>query len=46
MTFSHYAPVTHADDDGDREANVRSPLSPRTPPRILKAAVPEPRDDA
>ena len=46
MTFSHYAPATLSEDDGDRDANVRSPLSPRTPPLILRASVPEPTDDA
>jgi len=44
MTFSHYAPAILSEDDGDRDANVRSPLSPRTPPRDLRAAVQEPRD--
>jgi hypothetical protein len=45
MTFSHYAPATLSEDDGDRDANVRSPLSPRTPLRTLSASVPEPPPD-
>jgi translation elongation factor EF-G len=45
MTFSHYAPAILSEDDGDRGAGVRSPLSPRTPPRGLRASVPEPRPD-
>jgi elongation factor G len=44
MTFSHYAPTILSEDDGDRDVHVRSPLSPRTPPRDLRAAVPEPHD--
>ena len=43
--FSHYAPAILSEDDGDREANVRSPVTPRRPPRILSAAVPEPPPD-
>ena len=44
MTFSHYAPAIFSEDDGDRAADVTAPLHPRTPPLILRAAVPEPRD--
>jgi elongation factor G len=44
MTFSHYAPAILSEDDGDRSADVTAPLRPRTPPLILRAAVPEPRD--
>jgi elongation factor G len=44
MTFSHYAPAILSDDDGDRAADVTAPLHPRTPPLILRASVPEPRD--
>ena len=44
MTFSHYAPAILSEDDGDRAADVTAPLRPRTPPRILRASVPEPRD--
>ena len=44
MTFSHYAPAMLSEDDGDRAADVTAPLHPRTPPLILRAAVPEPRD--
>jgi len=44
MTFSHYAPAILSEDDGDRAADVTAPLRPRTPPLILRAAVPEPRD--
>jgi elongation factor G len=44
MTFSHYAPAVLSEDDGDRAADVTAPLRPRTPPLILRAAVPEPRD--
>jgi hypothetical protein len=43
MTFSHYAPAILSEDDGDRAADVTSPLRLRTPPLILRAAVPEPR---
>jgi hypothetical protein len=45
MSFSHYAPATLADDDGDRDTPVREPKRPRTPPLILRASVPEPRPD-
>ena len=45
MTFSHYAPAILSEDDGDRAADVTAPLRPRTPPLILRAAVPEPPDD-
>jgi elongation factor G len=44
MAFSHYAPAAFSEDDGDRAADVTAPLHPRTPPLILRAAVPEPRD--
>jgi elongation factor G len=44
MAFSHYAPAILSEDDGDRAADVRAPLRPRTPPLILRASVPEPRD--
>jgi elongation factor G len=44
MTFSHYAPAILSEDDGDRAADVRAPLRPRTPPLILRASVPEPHD--
>jgi elongation factor G len=43
MTFSHYAPAIMSEDDGDRAADVTAPLRPRTPPLILRASVPEPR---
>jgi len=43
--FSHYAPAAHAGDDGDRDTPVREPRYPRTPPRLLRAAVPEPDED-
>jgi elongation factor G len=44
MTFSHYAPAILSEDDGDRAADVTAPLHPSTPPLILRAAGPEPRD--
>jgi elongation factor G len=44
MTFSHYAPAILSEDDGDRAADVTAPLRPRTPPLVLGASVPEPRD--
>ena len=44
MAFSHYAPAILSADDGDRAADVTAPLHPRTPPLILRASVPEPRD--
>ena len=45
IRFSHYGPATHAGDDGDRATPVREPKPPRTPPRLLRAAVPEPTGD-
>jgi translation elongation factor EF-G len=45
MSFAHYAPVTLAGEDGDPDAEVTSPLKPRTPLRTLRASVPEPMDD-
>jgi elongation factor G len=44
LVFSHYAPAILSEDDGDRASDVRVPLRPRTPPLILRASVPEPRD--
>jgi translation elongation factor EF-G len=44
MTFSHYAPAILNEDDGDRTAGVTEPRRPRTPPLILRASVPEPRE--
>jgi elongation factor G len=45
VRFARYAPVTLAGDDGDRDTPVREPKRPRTPPHVLRAAVPEPRED-
>jgi elongation factor G len=46
VRFSHYAPVTLAGDEGDRDTPVREPKRPRTPPLVLRASVQEPRDSA
>jgi elongation factor G len=46
IRFSHFAPAALADDGGDRDTPVREPTSPRTPPRVLRASVPEPEPEA
>jgi translation elongation factor EF-G len=46
IRLAGYGPATRADDYGDRDTPVREPRPPRTPPRLLRAAVPEPADDA
>ena len=45
VRFSHYAPATHTDDDGDRDTPVREPKPRRTPPHLLRAAVTEAKED-
>lgn len=45
IRFSHYAPATHADEGGDGDTPVREPKHPRTPPHLLRAAVPEPLNE-
>jgi elongation factor G len=42
MVFSHYAPASFGADEDDRAAGVPAPRRPRMPPRILRAAMPEP----
>jgi elongation factor G len=46
VRFLRYQPAARLEDDGDRDTPVREPKHPRTPPHVLRAAVPEPIDDA